>query len=105
MEFCREATKVTVRINECEAITALEVLERHCFEQCRFACAGLADDVDMGKAIFVFDAEQPIIISKIHSANVYDLISVHRSIVFAIDTIARVLPRSDFLIWRSRRQR
>jgi hypothetical protein len=55
----------------------------------------------------VFDAEHPIIISKIHSANVYDLISVHRSIVFAIDTIARdgVLPRSDFLIWRSRRQR
>jgi hypothetical protein len=67
------------------------------------AGTGLPDDVDMGKAIFVFDAEQPIIISKIHSANVYDLISVHRSIVFAIDTIARdgILPRSDFLIWRA----
>jgi hypothetical protein len=101
------ATKIAMRIDQRETISAFQILERHCFNQRRFARACLSDDVKVGKAVFIFDTDKPCIIAKIHSANVYDLISVHRSIVFAIDTIARdgVLPRSDFLIWRSRRQR
>jgi hypothetical protein len=66
-----------VRINECEAITALEVLERHCFEQCRFASAGFSNDVDMRKAIFVFYAEDAAIIPKVDPCKLNHATCVH----------------------------
>ena len=48
-----------------EAIAALQVLERHVFQERRFARAGLADDVDVRKAIFVLDAKHAIVAAKI----------------------------------------
>ena len=48
------------------------------------------------KAVFVFDAEQALIISKIDPPNVYDIVFVHPTIIAISDTRARdeVLPRN-----------
>jgi hypothetical protein len=52
--------------------------------------------VCLKKAVFVFDAEQALIISKIDPPNVYDIVFVHPTIVAISDTRARdeVLPRN-----------
>jgi hypothetical protein len=50
----------------------LQVLERHVLEQGRFAGARLSDDVEVRKAIFMFDAKDAIVVAKIYSANVDD---------------------------------
>jgi hypothetical protein len=77
-------------------ITALQVLERHRLDQRRFPGAGLPGDVEVRKAVFVFDAERALIISKIDPPNVYDIVFVHPIIVAISDTRARdeVLPRN-----------
>jgi hypothetical protein len=52
--------------------------------------------VCLKKAVFVFDAEQALIISKIDPPNVYDIVFVHPTIIAISDTRARdeVLPRN-----------
>jgi hypothetical protein len=52
--------------------------------------------VCLKKAVFVFDAEQALIISKIDPPNVYDIVFVHPTIVAISDSRARdeVLPRN-----------
>jgi hypothetical protein len=60
--------KVAMRIDESKAIAALQILERHSLDQCRLASASFPDDVDVGKAILVFYAEQAIIIAKVDPA-------------------------------------
>jgi hypothetical protein len=56
-------------------------LERHRFDQCRLSSAGLPDNVDVRKAVFVFYAEQALVIAKIDSANVHYMSVFHRPIV------------------------
>ena len=66
-----------MRIDEGETITAFQVLKSHRLKKGRFAGPGLPDDVDMRKAILVFDAEQAIIISKISPTYVCDATALH----------------------------
>ena len=55
--------KIAVRINEGEAMPALQILKRHRLDQSRLAGARLPNDVDMQKAVFVFDAEDAAIVA------------------------------------------
>ena len=88
--------KVAVRVNQGEAIAALQVLERHSLNQGRFASARLANDVDVRKSIFVLDAEEALIISKINPTNMCDMTVLHRPIVqpWALCARSEILPRS-----------
>jgi hypothetical protein len=66
-----------MRINESEAVPALQVLKRHHFDQSRLAGASLSDHVHVGKPVFIFDAKEPIIIAKIDPAKMYDARPAH----------------------------
>jgi hypothetical protein len=65
-------------------------------EQRRLTGTCFSDDVNVRKAVFVFDAERALVISKIDPPNVYDIVFVHPIIVAISDTRARdeVLPRN-----------
>jgi hypothetical protein len=71
--------KVTVRINNREANTVLQVLERHRFNQCRFARTGFADNVNMRKAIFTFDTEDAVVGPKIYLPHLSNAPSQHNA--------------------------
>ena len=58
-----------MRVDEGEAITALQVFERHSLDQCRLSGTGLPDDVVMQKAVFFFYAEDASVITKIGPTN------------------------------------
>ena len=58
-------------------------LERRSFDWRGLAGSRLPNDVDVRKPVFVFDAEQASIVAKIDTANVYDVTSIHPSIVSA----------------------
>jgi hypothetical protein len=60
-----------------KAATALQILDRHRFEQCRFAGAGFSDDIHMREAIFVPDAEEPLIFAIIDAREVCDAARGH----------------------------
>src|SRR3981189_228103 len=101
---CRNACsdtcdKVAVRINEGKAIPAFQVLERHRLDQRRLASAGLSNDVDMKKAIFVFDAKDAIVIAKIDAGKASGVTCIHITHVSSLRSDARtrlgVLPKSD----------
>src|ERR1700681_4031300 len=95
---CSDACdKVAVRINEGKAIPAFQVLKRHSFDQRRLAGPGLPNDVDMQKAIFVFDAKDSIIVAKIDAGKVNGT-RIHSTHVLSLvwDKLTRlgVLPES-----------
>src|SRR5258708_3406942 len=98
--------KVAVRINEGKAIPAFEVLERHSFDQGRLTSTGLPNNVYMQKAIFVFDAEDAIIVAKIDARNANGMISIHIMDAWSLCSCTRtrlgVLPKSGI---RTRRIR
>jgi hypothetical protein len=59
---CRDASdEVAVRVDQREAASALQVLEHHILQECRFSRAGLADDVNMQKAILVLNTEESLL--------------------------------------------
>lgn len=64
-------------INESEAVSALQVLERHCLDQSRLAGTRLPNDVYMQKAVFVLDAEDAIIIPKIDACKANSMTCIH----------------------------
>jgi hypothetical protein len=66
-----------VRIDKGEAIPTLQVLERHRFDQCRLSSTGLSNDVDMGKTILVFYAEDAAVIAKIDPGKVNSATCIH----------------------------
>jgi hypothetical protein len=68
-----------MRVDEGEAITALQILERHRLDQRRLAGAGLANYVDMQKAVFAFDAEDAAIVAKIDAGKVKGMTCIHIS--------------------------
>jgi hypothetical protein len=65
------------RINEGEAIAALQVLERHPLDQRRLAGTGLPNNVHVQKAIFVFDAEQAFVVAEIDPGKVNCMTCIH----------------------------
>ena len=48
-----------------------------CFQERRFARAGLADDVDVQKAVFVLDAEDALVVAKINAGKARDMTCIH----------------------------
>jgi hypothetical protein len=56
--------------SEPKAISTVQVLERHGFDQSRPARTGLSNHIDMQKPIIVFDTEHAIIVAEIE---LYDL--------------------------------
>jgi hypothetical protein len=52
-------------------------LERHGFQERGFTRAGLADDVDVGKAVFVLDAKDAFVALKIHAREARNMIRTH----------------------------
>jgi hypothetical protein len=56
-----------VRVNQREPVIEFQVLKGHRLNECRFAGAGLADDVHMREAILIFYAKRPAIPPKIDS--------------------------------------
>jgi hypothetical protein len=87
-----------VRINEGKAIPALQVLERHSFDQRRLASPGLPNDIDMQKAIFVFDAEDAIVVTEIDAGKASGMTCIHIMDVWSLCAYTRarlgVLPKS-----------
>ena len=67
MRAATRATKSPCGSIKAKPLPTLQILERHCLDQRRFSGSRLADDVDVRKTVFVFDAEHPIIIAKIHA--------------------------------------
>ena len=53
------------RVDKSEAVPTNQVLKRHVLKKCRFARAGLADDVDVQKTVFALDAEDTLVAMKI----------------------------------------
>ena len=96
------ATRSPCGINEGEAITALQVLERHSLDERRLAGTGLPNDVDMQKAIFVFDAEDAIIIAKIDTSKMNCVACIHITHVSSLRTDARtrrgILPKRSIRV-------
>ena len=86
-----------MRVDQREAVAALQVLERHVLQERRFARAGLADDVNMRKPVFVLNAEDPLIAVKIDAGETRDVIRAHTGAYFpprpAIWTRQGVLPQ------------
>jgi hypothetical protein len=60
-----------------KAVTSLQVLQGHGLDQRGFASPSLPYNVEMRKAIFLFDTENTIVTSKIDPPNVYDIITAH----------------------------
>ena len=84
---CRDARRdardeIAVRIDQCEAVAALQVLERHVLQERRFPRAGFADDVNVGKAVFIPDAKDAFVGVKIHAGKTCNVISAHTRIIF-----------------------
>ena len=71
--------QVAMRIDQREAVAALQVLKCHSLDQRRFAGAGLADDVDVRKPILSFYAEQLLTIPKIRSGEIRDIVRLGHS--------------------------
>ena len=63
---CRNASdEIAVWVDQSESMPALQILERHVLQERRFSGAGLADDVDVQKPVFVLDAEDALVAAKI----------------------------------------
>ena len=64
-------------INEGDTTPAFDVLEHHRFDERGLSGAGFSDNVDMGKAIFVLDAEDPVGATKIGTGELGDVGGMH----------------------------
>jgi len=69
--------EIAARVDQGETVPALQVLERHVLQESRFYRARLTDDVDMQKAIFVFDPEDALVAPKIDKGETRDIIRRH----------------------------
>jgi hypothetical protein len=67
----------------------------HRLKQCRFTGARLSDYVDVRKAIFVFDAEDPVIVPKIDASKLNSVKRVHIADISSVG--AKAATRSGFL--------
>ena len=75
---CRDTPdEIPMRIDQREAMPVLQVLERHVLQKRRFPRAGLTDDVNMRKSIFVPDPEDAVVAAKIDPSEARDLIRIH----------------------------
>src|SRR5665213_745562 len=72
--ICYPFDEITVRIDKREAVSSLEVLQRHTLQQCRFSRARLTDDVHMRKAVLPLDPEQISAASKIRLCEIRYLV-------------------------------
>jgi hypothetical protein len=87
---CRNAgsdacEKIAVGNNKSEAITACQVLECHSLDERRLASTGLPNDVYVQKTVLVFDAKDAIIIAKIDTGELCDLIVWHMARPLCVD--------------------
>jgi DNA invertase Pin-like site-specific DNA recombinase len=64
--------QVAMWVDQGDAVAAGDVLQRHRFNEGRFARAGFPDDVDAGEPVLVPDAEKIGAVAKIDAANVSD---------------------------------
>ena len=79
---CRNASgnaldEITVGVDQRKTVAALQVLERHVFQERRFSRAGLADDVEVQETVFVLNPEHPLVAVKINAGEPRDVIRSH----------------------------
>jgi len=67
--------QVTVRVDEAEASTRVQILNGHGAKQSGFARARLADDVGMEKSVFELDAKASAIAPEVYVAKKCDVVS------------------------------
>jgi hypothetical protein len=76
--FCHDALyQIAVRVDERNAVSPPNVLERHRLKQGRFSRSCLSDDVYMGETVFGFDPEYALVIAKIDAREMYMIAEVH----------------------------
>src|SRR6476620_10237460 len=83
--------------SEPKAISTVQVLERHGFDQSRLARTGLSNHIDMQKPIIVFDTEDAIIVAKIDAGKASGMTCIHIMDVWSLWSYTRtrlgVLPK------------
>ena len=65
-----------MRIDEREAMPAVQVLDSHRLQQGGFACAGFSDDVDVRKTIISQNPERMALISEISLTKIRDFVLI-----------------------------
>jgi hypothetical protein len=70
--------QITVRIDQCNTACMGNILEHHRFDEGGFPGPGLSDNVEVGKAVFIPDAEKPVCVAIIGAGKMGDAVRGHR---------------------------
>src|SRR3989338_3557401 len=66
-------------VNESKSVTALQISERHCFQQGRFSGPCFSNNVDVCEAVLVLDSEESIVVTKIDASKMCNVVRAHLS--------------------------